>query len=345
MDDKRNVTIYDIAKEAGVSPSMVSRVVSGNGNVSEKNKERVKELIERYQYRPNAVARGLQKKHTKMIGFMLPHILTEYFSRVYYEFDECASKHGYMTILCNGKSNEENELKLLQGLMEARVDAIVIMGGGLDKVPISQTYQDEIQKMAKMIPCICCTKQAELFGGIGVHADDELGARLLMEHLKEQEYHSMAVVGGSKAVFPSFDKKTYLMIYAKEYGIETRREWNIGNTFSEEDGYTSLKNILKQEVLPEVVCCINDHVALGALNAIKDAGFRVPEDIAVTGFDGVAASVLARPKITTVSVDYQRFGEKVFMEIHKKLSSEAYEELALLKPKLIIRESSLKKKG
>ena len=86
--EEKNITIYDIAAEVGVSPSLVSRVISGKGSVSEKTRARIQEVIDKYGFRPNAMARGLQRNRTRIIGFMIPHIGNEYFSNVYYEFEK-----------------------------------------------------------------------------------------------------------------------------------------------------------------------------------------------------------------------------------------------------------------
>ncbi len=341
--DRRNITIYDIAKEAGVSPSLVSRVASGKGIVSEKSRVRVQELITKYNYRPNAVARGLQQKKTMMIGFMLPHVLTEYFSTVFFEFDKCASRHGYLTILCNGKSTSENEITIMQALVEARVDAMVIMGGGIDYIPIPAHYLEEVKRTAKILPCVFGSERIDEFDGIGVHSDDEIGTDLIIEHIKEQGFRSMAVIGGSESVYPARKKIQCLIKKGRENGILCKNEWIAGSSFSVTDGYESMKRVLMAKEYPDVVCCLNDHVALGAMNAIKDKKLSIPDDIAIIGYDGVSPSAIARPQITTVSVDYEEFGAKIFEAVNALMNHEEFPPLVLLKPNLIIRESSVRK--
>ena len=113
MEERKSITIYDIAKEAEISPSMVSRVLSGKGSVSPKTKERIQAIIDKYDFKPNAIARGLQKSSTRIIGFMIPHIESEYFSSIYYEFEKLASRNGYMTVLYNGKNDPGTEQRIL----------------------------------------------------------------------------------------------------------------------------------------------------------------------------------------------------------------------------------------
>ncbi len=344
MKDKKNITIYDIAKEAGVSASLVSRVISGNGSVSEKNRKKIKQLIEEYNFRPNALARSLQKSKTKMIGFVLPHIGNEYFSSVYYQFEKRASANGYMTILCNGKSDPKVESQILLTLEEARVEAIVFMGGRADLMGIEDIYIEELNNLNKTIPCVVCSTRASEFDCIGIHGDDSVGVDKVVKHIFEEGYKSFGILGGTDESWPSFVKKKLLREAAKKYNLELKDEWIIGNSFDAVDGAWSMEQLLKQKELPEVVCCMNDHVAVGAINAALDAGLHVPQDIAVTGYDGVEASQIARPSITTVSPNYSVFGETIFHAVHALLEGREFNTLTLIEPDIIVRESSKKPK-
>lgn len=341
MKEKRNITIYDIAREAGVSASLVSRVISGNGSVSDKNRRIIKELIEKYNFTPNALARGLQKSKNKTIGFLLPHVGNEYFSSVYYEFEKRAGADGYMTVLCNGKSSPEVESQILKTLEAARVEAIVIMGGRADLMELDEVYIEEIKTLNKSIPCVICSTRAfEKFGCIGIHADDKVGIDKLVQHIKEEGHQSFGVLGGTDASWPSYRKKQYFREAAADYGLEIREEWLIGNSFSVLDGAQSMEELLKCSELPDVICCMNDHVAVGAINAILDAGLHVPDDIAVTGYDGVEASLISRPKVTTICPNYSFFGETVYEAVKALLNGKEFSELTLIEPEIVIRESS-----
>jgi DNA-binding LacI/PurR family transcriptional regulator len=344
MSEKKNITIYDIAREAGVSPSLVSRVISGNGSVSDKNRIKIQSLIDEYNFRPNALARSLQKSKTKMIGFVLPHIGNEYFSSVYYEFEKRASAKGYMTILCNGKSDPVVEQQILRTLDETRVEAVIFMGGRTDLVGIENLYIEELKNLNKTIPCVICSSRAYEFDCVGVHANDNIGVNKIVEHLAEQGYKTMGILGGTDQSYPSLYKKKYFLDGAKKYGLETRKEWIIGNTFNTVDGYESMNILLRYHEKPEAVCCINDHVAVGAINAALDAGLRVPEDIAITGYDGVEASLLSRPQVTTVTPNYSLYGQTIFEALETLLEGKKFNQINLLEPEIIIRESSQKKK-
>ena len=340
---KKNVTIYDIAREAGVSASMVSRVVSGNGVVSEKNRIMVQEIVDKYKFKPNAIARGLQKSQTGLIGFVIPYVGTEYFSTVYYEFERLASEKGYMIILYNGKNDLAVESRILRTLEEARVEAVIIMGGRVDWVNLEEEAKDEIRALNEIIPCILCSEQAQDFGCIGVHSDDRLGCELAVKYIAEQGYKTMGILGGTDESYPSYNKKKYLLEKAKKYNIEIRKEWIIGKSFSEDDGAESMRKLLERKELPEIAFCINDHVAFGAQCEAQDAGLKVPDDIKFIGADGVRASTMARPAITTVAIDYKQYAQTLFDAMMAAMEGKEFCRISRIPPYLIERDSTKKR--
>lgn len=338
---KKNVTIYDVADKAGVSASMVSRVISGKGAVSENNRVRIKKLLEELDFKPNAVARGLQQQHSNMIGFLLPHIGNQYFSSVYYEFEKNASEHGFLTILFNGKSDYGTELKLLRIMEEARVEAIVIMGGSADARDIPEEYLKEVKRINQSIPCIICGEQAEKFGCIGVHADSK-STQKIVKHLKEQDYKSMGIIGGANSTYPSYIKKQILQEAAEQFQLELKEEWIKGNSFDVLDGIEAMESLLKEKRIPEAICCINDHVAVGVINTAISHGLKVPEDIAVTGYDGVEVSTIIKPSITTMQHDYEEYGRKIYEAVEALMTGKTYQLMNYISTNLIIRESTIK---
>lgn len=339
---KRNITIYDIAREAGVSTSMVSRVISGNGVVSEKNRIMVQEIVDKYKFKPNAIARGLQKSQTGLIGFVIPFIGNEYFSTVYYEFEKLASEKGYMIILNNGKNDHRLEGRILRVLEEARVEAIIIMGGRIDWVNIPEELRDEIRALNEIIPCILCSEQADEFGCIGVHSDDRLGCELAVRYIAENGYKTMGILGGAGSSYPSYNKKKYLMEEADKYNIQIRKEWILGNSFNEIDGAESMRKLLQVGELPEIVFCINDHVAFGAQCEAQDAGLKVPQDIKFIGADGVRTSTMARPPITTVAIDFKQYAQTLFDAMMAAMEGRDFPTISRIPPTLIERKSTKK---
>ncbi|MGF7146346.1 DNA-binding LacI/PurR family transcriptional regulator [Anaerotaenia torta] len=342
---RKNITIYDIAREAGVSTSMVSRVITGNGVVSEKNRIMVQEIVDKYKFKPNAIARGLQKSQTGLIGFVIPFVGNEYFSSVYYEFEKLASEKGYMIILNNGKNDHKLESRILGILEETRVEAVIIMGGRIDWIGIPDELKEEIRTLNETIPCILCSEQADEFGCIGVHSDDRLGCQLAIRYIAENGYTTMGIFGGAGSSYPSYNKKKYLMEEAAKHNIQIKKEWIHGNSFDEVDGAESMRKLLQTGELPEIVFCINDHVAFGAQCEAQDAGLKVPQDIKFIGADGVRVSAMARPPITTVAIDFKQYARTLFDAMTAAMEGREFPTISRIPPTLIERGSTIRSDG
>lgn len=339
MTLRKSVTIYDIAKEVNISPSMVSRVLSGKGSVSDKTRKKIQDVIDKYEYRPNAMARGLQKNRTQMIGFMIPHIGNEYFSKTYYEFEKYASANGYMIMLANGKNDIGAESRILGVFEEARVEGIIIMGGRIDTIDLEERHIEEIRKLNERVPCILCSEMADRFGCVGTHMDSTSVARKLVDYLHSKGYKSLGILGGANSRYPSVAMKDGIKKEAFEKGILVKEEWIHGVSYDEYDGAEAMRELLKQKELPRAVCCINDTVAFGAMDVAMDAGLRIPEDIAFTGNDGLHISEMCRPRLTTIAADFEKMGKTLYEMMQARMEEREVENY-LIQPKLIIRQST-----
>ncbi|TAH64396.1 MAG: LacI family transcriptional regulator [Anaerolineaceae bacterium] len=339
----KKITIYDIAKEAGVSAATVSRAITGRGYVSEKNKILILSLVDKYNFRPNTFARNLKTGYTKMIGFIVPHIGNMYFANVYYEFEKWASSYGYMTILLNSKGDYEVESNLLKALIEKHVDGIVMMGGRIDASNLPEDYIKEINEIRKQIPFVACGAKTERFNCSGIYTDDEKGVEELLVYLKNRGYQRITLIGGGDEFIPSYIKKQKAISIAEKLGLDVSVRWLTGNeVFSNRAGYEGMKILLKENPRPEVVCGINDYVAMGAIKAVMEAGLNIPMDIAITGFDDVSIATMTPVQITTVSPRYEYFGKKVFGSLHKMIKNKTdnHSKMTLIKPELVIRNST-----
>lgn len=339
MEENKRITIYDIAREAEISPSMVSRVLSGKGSVSPKTKERIQAIIDKYDFKPNAIARGLQKSSSRIIGFMIPHIENEYFSKVYYEFEKHASENGYITILYNGKNDPATEHRILNMFEEFRVEAAILMGGNIDALNVNPGYAEAVATLNKKIPCILCSEQAEKFGCVGVHTDSRKIAALAVEHAVEKGYSTMGILGGSNDRFPSVYLRDTFMEYAREKGIEIRPEWIHGNSYNPEDGMKAMRELLSQKERPRALFCLTDYVAVGAMSEAMDAGLRIPEDMAFIGNDNIQIGSIVRPHLTTIGKDFAELGTILFQMMMDRLGNKEVKSCTTA-PHLVEREST-----
>ena len=171
-DMNKKITIVELAEMAGVSTATVSRVINDTGKVDKEKKEKILELIDRYDYRPNQIAKALQASRSNTVGFVVPHINSPYYARIFYETEIAAKKKGYTILLCNSESDRHLESNILNTFMSANVRAIVFMGGRLD----------ELEKINKKIPIIACVDVAEL-NCVQVYQEQKLSSKKLLEHL------------------------------------------------------------------------------------------------------------------------------------------------------------------
>ena len=293
------MTIYDIAKVAGVSPATVSRVLTGNARVKEDKKEKILSIIKENDFKPNALARGLINKATKTIGFIVPDITNPFFSGVFLEAEKKALSLGYTMILCNSMNdNRMNrtgvESLYLDLLREKQVDGIVIMGGRANEKKSGKDQVEELKAITDKIPVVFINGAMSGVKSYHVAADEKKGMKELINYLAELGHKKVGFIGGRKGITSTDIKLKAFMEAVDNKIFQSRKEWMIDSNFSVEDGYESM-------------------------NAAKDRGLRVPEDISVTGFDGIYMTDAVRPRITTVSQNYPELGAKA-IEIIDKLT-------------------------
>ena len=343
MDNHKKITIYDIAKEAGVSASQVSRAISGKGYVSEENKAVIEALVKKYNYRPNAVARNLQKGRSNTVGFLIPHIYQEYFPLVYSSFERVMTEKGYVTVVFNGKSTVKDEIRNIHLLEDLRVDAAVIIGGSLDYADWEERkdYVQAVKNLSRKLPCVLGNERAGKLGCSGVYTDIDKGAEMIVKHLSEKGHKSMGILGGFKSVNPSYRLQESLKRFGKEYGLEFKEEWQVFSSYNTGEGAMAMRTLLKRnKELPTAICCINDEIAVGAMGVALDAGYKIPEDLAFTGYDGVMLSQEFRPQLTTVQMDFETLGRDLASLVINSIEGDKTVTDLPVEPWLEVRQSS-----
>ena len=195
----KKITIIEIAEMAEVSTATVSRVINNTGKVEAGKKEKILELIEKYDYRPNQIAKALQARKSNTIGFVVPHINSPYYAGIFYETEIAAKKRGYTLLLCNSEADKHLESNILDTFVSANVRAIVFMGGRLDDMYTDKKYINEIEKINKKIPIISCVDIPEL-NCAQVYQEQKISADELLRHLSKEGYRDVVWLGGYKNV-------------------------------------------------------------------------------------------------------------------------------------------------
>ena len=310
----KKITVYDIAKEAGVSAATVSRVLTGNVQVKGKTKDKVLAIISKYNFQPSSVARSLKARRSRMIGFIVPDITNPFFSQLFLEVEIRATEHDYTVILCNSHSNSRRESQILDTFLAKEVEAIIFSGGRIDNMLISKSQLQEIERVNHIIPLITCS---ELPGGkcIQMINNERQGIYTLVEHLYSLGHRSLGMIGGRDDVLPSHKRRMFMIEAAEQYGMTVKKDWLIQGEFSITAGAECMDQLLRQVQLPTAVMAFNDVVAIGALSTLYQHGYNVPDDMALTGYDGIPLTQNVVPSITTMATPFAFFADRIMATI------------------------------
>jgi LacI family transcriptional regulator len=333
------ITVYDIAREAGVSAATVSRVLTGNVPVSEKTKERVMEILHKHNFWPSSVARSLKARRSKTIGFIVPDITNPYFAQLFLEVEMKASEYGYTVILCNSHSDFARESQILDVLLAKEVEAIVFTGGRVDYMLLTKKYIHEIERVNRIVPLITCSPMPDA-KCVQLMNDEQKGIYALVEHLAGLGHRTLGMIGGRLDVRPAFQRRQYLLEAAEEHGITVEKKWLIEGGFSTPSGRDSMDRLLEQDDLPTAVLAFNDVVAVGALGSMLRHGISVPGDMALTGFDGIQLTENVSPAITTVVASFKGYADRI-MEIVITPEGAGQVSQTMMDLELIVRDSTV----
>jgi DNA-binding LacI/PurR family transcriptional regulator len=333
------MTVYDIAKEAGVSAATVSRVLTGNVPVNEKTRQRVMEILEKHNFRPSSVARSLKARRSKTIGFIVPDITNPYFSQLFLELEVRAAENGYNVILCNSHSDYGRESQILNVLLEKEVEGIVFTGGRVDSMMLTKKYTHEMERVNRIVPLITCSVMPGA-KCIQIINNEQQGVYDLLEHLASLGHRTVGMVGGRLDVRPAFQRRKFLLEAAEEHGITVDNKWLIEGCFSITSGRESMDRLLELDDLPTAVMAVNDVVAVGALGSMQRHGLSIPRDMALTGFDGIQLTEAVTPSITTMVASFAGYAERI-IEIVLTQDAAGTAGETVLDLKLSVRESTV----
>jgi LacI family repressor for deo operon, udp, cdd, tsx, nupC, and nupG len=323
-------TMRDVANKANVSIKTVSRVVNNQGEISESTRLRVQEAINELGYRPNVVARSLVSGQTHSIGLIIPRITDPFFPEVVLGVESIAYQKQFRVFLCNTESQVQRELEYIDSLAGNRVDGIIICGSCLDEEKLAQTAQ----QIPISISAACTPNHAAI-----IHIQVEEGMRMITSHLIKLGHRHIGYISDieldkRKPRLGAF-RKTLNDHHLPDDAIEDCAVDNVIN----EGRQLALKLLYRKPELTAIVCN-GDPLAIGAIYACQERGFRVPEDIAITGFDDIDLATLAHPFLTTIRVPRRKLGEILAELLFTQLNSEErHQNVVELPVELIIRES------
>lgn len=339
---KERISIYHIAREAGVSPATVSRVLTGNANVSTEKRVKVEALIKKYDFRPNAMARSLTSTKTKLIGYLIPDIRNPFYATLAVACERAANEKGYSLMLSNYLNDMELQEENLQKMIEMRVDGLIMIGGKVDEMVSDEEYVEKINQITDTIPVVI-TGNLDGSDCYQVSIDQKKAMEIVMDYLISCGHTRIALIGGRKDVNSTYVKRITYRSILRKHGIPFSAE-DIVETeeYSMECGLQVMDSIFDSgRTLPTAVVAINDFMAMGIMQSIRRHGLCIPEDISVVSFDNTFITEAETPRLTSVGYNYDRFANVLTDTVITAIEGGTPSRVELIPPELIIRESSM----
>ncbi|HDC92532.1 MAG TPA: LacI family transcriptional regulator [Candidatus Acetothermia bacterium] len=328
------VTIKDIAKAAGVSPSTVSRALNDSPLIRESTKERIKRLAAELGYERNELARSLVKGRTRALGLLVPDITNPFFAEIVKGVEDTAHARGYGVILCNTGDDPEKERDYGLLLRRKRVDGQIITSVALEDPLLSELQRAEI-------PFVLVSRTSHTVDAPYVIVDDRLGARLAVEHLISLGHKRIACISGPKGTEPGHVRAEAFREVLSGNGIRVPRSWVKHTDFTWEAGEEAAREFLSRRRRPTAIFAANDLIALGVLVAAHNLGIAVPEELSVVGFDNIAYASLPLIELTTVAQPTYRMGRLAAEWLIDVLEGKRRKKLRkLLRPELVVRKTT-----
>ncbi len=328
------VTIKDIAKAAGVSPSTVSRALNDSPLIKQSTKERIKRLAAELGYERNELARSLVKGKSRALGLIVSDITNPFFAEIAKGVEDVAQGRGYGVILCNTGDDPGRERDYGLLLRRKRVDGQIITS-----VALEDPFLPELER--GRMPFVLVSRISKTVDAPYVIVDDRLGARLAVEHLISLGHTRIACISGPKGTEPGHVRAEAFVEVLAEHGLRVPRSWVKHTEFTWEGGERAAMELLGRRRRPTAVFAANDLIALGVLVAAHKLGIEVPRDLSVVGFDDIAYASLPLIELTTVAQPTYRMGYLAAEWLIDVLEGKRRKRLKkVLKPRLVVRRTT-----
>ncbi|MCD2137228.1 MULTISPECIES: catabolite control protein A [Salinicoccus] len=329
------VTIYDVAREAKVSMATVSRVLNGNPNVKPETRKKVKEVIKRLNYRPNAIARGLASKKTTTVGVIIPDISNLYYSSLARGLDDIAEMYNYQTIITNTDNNPEKERDSFLNLVSKQVDGIVFLGGTIN----DETIEDIKNSNVPVVICGTSEKDANL-PSVNIDyfkAIKEVATHLLDKGAKDiyfikalySEQLERHIEDGLKEAYKEYD-----LPFKEEYTREVATHYHAGREVFD--------RLIDEDDNVDVLLTMSDEAAVGMLHGALDRGISFPNRLQLVSCSNTRLVHMMRPPVTSIAIPLYDIGAVGMRLLTKYMKDEPVDEPNVILPYAIEYRASTK---
>ena len=338
---EKEITIYDLAKKLNISIATVSRALKDDPVVSKKTKKKISELAEEMGYRSNHFARNLRNQRTNTIGVIVPRLNSYFMSTVIAGIESIANKEGYNLIISQSSESFDKEKASAKTMFDNRVDGILV-SLAYDTEDLS--HFDAFFK--RRIPLIFFDRVVDDENCTNILIDNRKAAYEATTHLIKQGCKRIVHITATPKRNVYVDRLQGYKHALSDNDIAFRQDYVLISNLSQEAGVIAAQEILKMDPLPDAVFVANDNCAVGCMLAVKQAGIKIPEDIAFVGFNNDPVSKVIEPNLTTINYPGYEMGEVAARNLINHLNGKATirtTNTIILRSELVIRDSTKKK--
>ena len=334
---KRHISLKDLAKELNVSISTVSRALKDHPEISPEMRRKVKQLAAERHYTPNPLAMGLLKQETRMIGVIVPDLVTHFYASVISGIESFAKEKGYFILIFSSNESVEKEVESIDNLLKARVEGLIVC--------LSQETQsyDHFERLVEQeIPLVFFDRVCFEGQVPSVTADNADAARQITRHFYEQGFRRIAFISGPEQLNISKERLAGYLKGLNDCQLPVDAQLIEQCNLSPDSARKAMDKLLNLLQPPDAVFGINDTVAFAAMKAIKQHGLRIPNDIGLVGFTDEFHSTVVEPPLTSITHPTFVMGRQAAQLFFEKINNKQLQKSVKLKTELVVRESSVR---
>lgn len=329
-------TIYDIAKETGLSPSTVARALRGTGYCSQENREKVLTMAKILDYRPMQAAKTLKTKQTNKILFCIPDITNTFYFKMIIGVTSALEKYNYYTLVFYTRQKLENEFRMIQNLTEHYGDGMIMVS-----LNVTKELVDAINQCNMPVVLVSRNEHETSKDSFdNIYTDTEIGIKIATEHLISFGHKRIGYVGGSRKTSLGQVRLQGFRKAMTEAQLDIDERLVMDGNLLRESGYEIGIRLIQSENLPTGIVFANDLMAIGFMLACEEKGISIPSDVSIIGMDNSEPAIYVRPKLTSIIMHEEDLGRNAAeMLIERILHGRTVRKMVRLKPELAVRES------
>ena len=335
MANQKRISLKDLAHELGVSIATVSRALRNSPEIGQEMQMKVKELAKRLNYRPNPFAQSLRKEGPRIIGVVVPNLVTHFYAAVLDGIEDEARRTGYSVISSNSHESCEDEMRAIDNFVNLHVEGIIA------SVSQNTTDYSHFEKVSKMgIPLVFFGRTClpDLFSSVTANGD--VAAQEATQHLIDTGSRRVAFLGGPNHLDMVKRRKHGYLEALRDNRIPIDRELVVCNRIDFDLVVEATKQLLQIENRPDAILAVNDTVTFAAFNAVKEMGLRIPEDVALIGFTDDQHARYVTPQMSAIEDQSYKMGCVAYDLLQKSISGDPNKYKKIVPQKLVIRGTS-----